>query len=88
MKYIITEFDIFNAITCVGQENKLLWDNANCYDIEEETRLKYEVEILNKIKKYLKKEHNLNELNLTDDNIFYVWIDYYYDLCNLINNYK
>lgn len=88
MKYTITEFDIFNAITCVGQENKLLWDNVNYYNIEEETRLKYEEEILDKIKKYLKKEHNLIELNITDDIIFYVWIDYYYDLYNLINNYK
>lgn len=88
MRYTITEFDIFNAITCVGQENKLLWDNVNCYNIEEETRLKYEEEILDKIKKYLKKEHNLIELNITDDIIFYVWIDYYYDLYNLINNYK
>ena len=39
MRYIITEFDIFNAITCVGQENKFLWDSANSGDLEVETRM-------------------------------------------------
>ncbi len=88
MKYTITEIDIFNAITCIGQENKLLWDNANDCLLELETKLECEEEIMDKVKEYLKKEHNLNRLDITNDNILDVWYDYYFDLHELINNYK
>ena len=36
----------------------------------------------------MKKEHNLIGLHITDDDILYVWDDYYYDLCKLIDNYN
>lgn len=88
MRYTITEIDIFNAITCIGQENKLLWDNANDGLLEIETKLEYEEELMDKVKEYLKKEHNLNRLDITNDNIFDVWYDYYFDLHELIDNYK
>ena len=86
MRYTITEFDIFNAITCVGQDNKFLWDSETSDDLEVETRMECEEKILKKIKKYLKKEHNLIGLDITDDDILYVWDDYYFDLCKLIDN--
>ena len=40
------------------------------------------------IRDYLKKEHNLIGLDITDDDILYVWDDYYFDLCKLIDNYN
>lgn len=88
MRYTITEIDIFNAITYIGQENKLLWDNANNCLLELETKLECEEEIMDKVKEYLKKEHNLNRLDITNDNILDVWCDYYFELHELINNYK
>ena len=88
MRYTITEFDIFNAIIHVGQKNKSLWDNANDCLLEIETRLEYKEELMNKVKNYLKEKHNLIRINITNDNILDVWYDYYYDLYELINNYK
>lgn len=88
MKYTITEFDIFNAIIHVGQKNKPLWDNANDCLLEIETRLEYKEELMNKVKNYLKEKHYLIRVDITNDNILDVWYDYYYDLYELINNYK
>lgn len=88
MKYTITEFDIFNAIIYVGQKNKSLWDNANDCLLEIETRLEYKEELMSKVRNYLKEKHNLIRINITNDNILDVWYDYYYDLYELINNYK
>lgn len=88
MRYTITEFDIFNAIIYVGQKNKSLWDNANDCLLEIETRLEYKEELMSKVRNYLKEKHNLIRINITNDNILDVWYDYYYDLYELINNYK
>lgn len=88
MKYTITEFDIFNAIIHIGQENKPLWDNANDCLLEIKTRLEYKEELMNKVKNYLKEKHYLIRVDITNDNILDVWYDYYYDLYELINNYK
>lgn len=88
MRYTITEIDIFNAIIYVGQKNKLLWDNANDCLLEIETKLEYEEELMDKVKKYLKEKYNLIRINITNDNILDVWYDYYFDLHELINNYN
>ena len=43
---------------------------------------------MSKVRNYLKEKHNLIRINITNDNILDVWYDYYYDLYELINNYK
>ena len=86
MKYTITKIDIINAITYIGQEDKLLWNNANDALLELEIKLEYEEELMDRVKAYLKKEHYLTELETTNDDILDVWYDYYEELHELIDN--
>ena len=86
MKYTITKIDIINAITYIGQEDKLLWNNANDALLELEIKLEYEEELMDRVKEYLKKEHYLTELERTNDDILDVWYDYYEELHELIDN--
>ena len=88
MKYTITKIDIINAITYIGQEDKLLWNNANNGLLELEIKLEYEEELMDRVKEYLKKEHSLTELDTTNDDILDVWYDYYEELHELIDNYS
>lgn len=88
MKYTITKIDIVNAITYVGQEDKLLWNNANDGLLDIEIKLEYEEELMDRVKEYLKKEHYLIELDTTNDDILDVWYDYYHELHELIDNYS
>lgn len=88
MKYTITKIDIVNAITYIGQEDKLLWNNANDGLLDIEIKLEYEKELMDRVKEYLKKEHYLIELDTTNDDILDVWYDYYEELHELIDNYS
>ena len=88
MKYTITKIDIVNAITYIGQKDKLLWNNANDGLLELEIKLEYEEELMDRVKEYLKKEHYLIKLDTTNDDILDVWYDYYLELHELIDNYS
>lgn len=86
MKYTITETDIINAIVKLANKNKYLWNLANNDDYELDKQLEYTFELIGKINNYLTKKYKLTDDELTDYNIFVVWVDNQNKLLRQIND--
>lgn len=75
MKYTIAETDIINAIIKLACKYRYLWNLSNNNKFELDERLEYTFDLIRRINKYLTKKYKLSDDDLTDYNIFVVWVE-------------
>ena len=90
MSYIITiEPNIFDALILYGRKHPHTWERVNRKKCKNPAKMwEYRTIVFTFVKRYVMRKNVISRYGATDDDILYVWDDYYFDLCKLIDNYN
>lgn len=83
----ILKRDILEVIFNIARNDKLLLRPVLNINLEDDEREPYEVELYLKVLEELEKIWDLDDLNLTYNDISSIWTEYYYELWDLVNYY-
>ncbi len=83
----ILKRDILEVIFNIARNDKSLLRPVLNINLEDDEREPYEVELYLKVLEELEKIWDLDDLNLTYNDISSIWTEYYYELWDLVNYY-
>ena len=83
----ILKKDILEVIFNIARNDKSLLRPVLNINLEDDEREPYEVELYLKVLEELEKIWDLDDLNLTYNDISSIWTEYYYELWDLVNYY-
>ena len=83
----ILKKDILEVIFNIARNDKSLLRPVLNINLEDDEREPYEVEFYLKVLEELEKIWDLDDLNLTYNDISSIWTEYYYELWDLVNYY-